>query len=433
MQTVFACKTLNNLSEAKIFLQIAEKYCDRIDFLDQIAYLQSEIKDYEGSIKTLTKTLRFAQNQQQKYSIRANLAKVYNHLNNPELSLRYSNENLELSQGNDLDTLMEISFSHYLLGDYSKSESMMRELIRKENLPDNIKGRVLYNLGSYDIEAGKFKEGLKGFIDIGHKIGIWKHREIDGIPLWNGNIDKNKTLLIHGEGGIGDEIINVRFIKLIEQRGMKCVWYTNHKDLKEVFNRNGFKTITDPKELEDLSPFSHIQCMAMYLPILLDLEENKVYFGKYLEPSKEHLEKWKKILPSGRKIGLKWSGNPNYEQDLHRSIPYTIVEKMKIDGVKINLQLEKELEQPGMFNVGSQINNIEDTLAILSLCDEVITSCTSIAHMAGSMNLKCKVFPPIASYYVWLGNKKWYGNNMKVYRQTKHKDWNFVLEKVNET
>ena len=434
MKTVFACKTSNNKDDATKFLNIAAKYNFDVSTLDEIAYLQNEVKDYRASITTLKKCLASSQNPQEHYSIRANLAKMYNHINEPVFSLGYSNANLEISQGKDYDTLMEIAFSHYLSGDYASSESMMRELNEIENLPDNVKGRILYNLGSYDIERGLFKQGLKGFIDIGHKIGIWTHREKAMIPLWDGSKQEGKTVLIHAEGGIGDEIICVRFMKNIEKMGMNPVWYTNNEQLVPVFNRNGFKCVTDPKEV-DLS--DAVQCMAMYLPILLDLDKHELWAGAYLTSSEEYRKKWEKILPTGKKLVCKWSGNPHYEQDLHRSLPVDFIQNIDYDGTKINAQLEPENNQYDMFNAGSFINSIEDTLAIIDLCDDVVSSCTSVAHMVGALGKNGIVCPPIASYYVWLGmnghKSDWYDSGLKVFRQSKHKDWACVFENVQKT
>lgn len=431
MKTVMACKFADDLDSAKSFLKVASRYSYEVSILDEIAYLQNEIKDYRECVNTLRKCLASAKTQQENYAIRSNLAKVYNHVNEPQLSLGYSTANLQINQGNDLDTQMEIAFSHYLMGDYSTSEVMMRKLNDIPELPDNVKGRVLYNLGSYDIERGLFKQGLRGFIDIGHKIGIWKHSEASNIPQWDGLVQPGKTLLVHSEGGIGDEIICVRFLQNVKDLGMNPVWITSNRHVATVFNRNGFKCASDAS---GYSADNAVQCMAMYLPILLDVDKHDLWKGAYLKASAEYIEKWKKLLPKGRKLLCKWSGNPHYEQDLHRSLPLDFIKNLEFDGVKINIQLEPELDQPDMFNCRDKIESIEDTLAIIELCDYTITSCTSIAHMVGSLGKNGSVCPPIASYYVWLGmdeNKSdWYDGNLKVFRQQKHRDWSLVFECV---
>lgn len=429
MQTIFAIKSYGKTSEAKIFLNIASKYIQNIETLDEIAYLQNEIKEYDDSISTLKKTLAITTVPEMQYAIRANLAKMYNHLNLPSLSIGYSKVNYLLNI-NDYDTRMEISFSYYLLGNYAESEKMMREIASEDNTPDHIRGRVLYNLGSYDLEAGNFKEGIRKFIGVGHKIGIWSHQERRMIPQWDGSISTGKTVLIHSEGGIGDEIINVRFMKNIKDLGMNPIWLTNRKDLVEVFNRNGFNAVLS---LDSVDLSNAVQCMSMYLPILLDLDSSELWSGKYLTASDEYISKWNKILPVGKKLAIKYSGNPAYEQDLHRSLPLDLVKKIKYSGTKINIQLEYDID--GMFNCSDKINNIEDTLAILWLCDDLVSSCTSVAHMNGALGKNGIICPPIASYYVWLGcigKSNWYDNNLTIIRQVSHNNWDNVYNKIED-
>lgn len=443
MKIAISCKISGNFEEGKQFLSIAAKYADDLKTLDEIGYLQSELKDYGGSVETLKKCQGYTIDAEQSYALRSNLAKMYNHLNNPDASIGYSLANLAVSGDNiNYETLMELSFSHYLKGDYEISEKMMRDLATDEKTPEKIRERALYNIGTFDLERGDFKRGLSkgleiegglsGFIDIGHKCGIWINKEIEGVPLWNGLIDTSKTIIIHGEGGIGDEIINVRFMNNIKQRGMRAIWITGHKHLKEVFNRNGYETIGDISELPIDIKDNCFQLMGMYLPIVLDLDKHEVWNGPYLKPSQEYIEKWMKILPEGKKLCIKQSGSKFYDQDLHRSLPLSFIENIRWSGEKINLQIESEYDLKNVFNCAGKIQNIEDTLAIIWLSDQMVSSCTSVVHMAGAMGKNCIVCPPIACYYVWLGDAKWYDDNMTVIRQKKHKDWNHVLERVNE-
>ena len=424
---VLNCKKDNNLADARTFLRIATENCRDLVSLDRMAFIQSELKDYENCVSSLKKCLEIG-DPNSRYAIRANIAKMYNHLNEPMMSLAYSKMNL--AEQFEYDTVMEMAFSYYLMGNYAESEKMMRELITHENLPEEIQGRVEYNLGSYDIERGEFKRGLKGFIEVGHRIKIWPERYIPDIPVWNGESISGKTVIIHAEGGIGDELINVRFVNNLKKLGANPVWVTNNPQLLEVFNRN---SITAKQSVDYSDQLNSVQCMAMRLPILLGLDRHEVWNGAYLKPAEEYIKKWEKLLPAGRKLAVKWSGNPHYDQDLHRSIPLQHIQNIQFNGTKINLQLEPELFQPDMFNAGRYISSIEDTLAILYLCDDLISSCTSVAHMAGAIGKNGTVCPPIACYYVWLGNtgrSDWYDSSLKVVRQTKHRDWSFVEDLI---
>lgn len=430
-QVTFALKTFGENDVAKSLLMTFAKNVMSLEQADEIAYLLNEIKAYSESVEMLRRCLTLTSNPHQLYAIRANTAKMLNHLNKPQESIVLSDENLAINP-NDYDARLEKAFSHYLMGDYKSSEEIMREISTHANLPDNVIGRVLYNIGSYDIEKGRFKQGLKGFVGIGHDIAIWQYREIEGMEQWRGESFEG-TLYVMSEGGIGDEIINFRFAKKLVSQGMDVVWITHHQHLVDVFNRNGIKTVTDYPRGNDDDRY----VLAMFLPIVMDLDKEDLWDGPYLSPSPEYVTKWQSKLPEGKKVGLRWSGNSMYEQDLHRSID--IGDLMSVNfGEATLVSLQKgdgeEKTPEGVLNVSSEIETIEDTLAIISLCDYVVTSCTSVAHMAGALGAKTYVCPPIAAYYVWLGlsgNKSdWYGENVTVIRQTEHKNWKTVTNKL---
>ena len=79
--------------------------------------------------------------------------------------------------------------------------------------------------------------------------------------------------------------------------------------------------------------------------------------------------------------------------------------------------------------------NFTDTFSIIHQMDLVITSCTSIAHIAASMGKKVCVFVPIMEYYVWTsftGECLWYGDNVRLFRQKKPRSWTEPLQELRE-
>jgi hypothetical protein len=416
-QIVFNCK---ETQEANNFLKIASNNLNDIGLLDHIAQLQSSIKDYSETINTLTRMLNLTNEPQAINAIRSNLATTYNKVNDPIAALNQLNQ-----LPDELPVKMEKSLSYYFLGNYDQSESIMREIAAVPNLPEQIRDRIEYNLAIYELEKGDFKKGYYQYIEKGHRIHIWPTQNRAMIPQWKGEVEPGKTIIIHAEGGIGDEIIGVRFMKNIKDLGMRPIWKTNNKHLYEVFNRNGYETVL---EFDEIETFNAAQVMAMYLPVYLNLDKTDLWSESYLKPSDEYIKKWELLLPAGKKLAIKWQGNTGYEQDLHRSIPIDKIKDLEYNGIKINLQLEPELSNDWSYS--PDINNIEDTLAILWLCDDAISSCTSVAHMAGAMGKKVIVCPPIAYYYTWAEGINWYGDHVSVKRQSVHNSWNEVFREI---
>lgn len=429
-QVVKFLKTVDELEASKNLLKTFVKYSNSLQQYDELGMLFQEVKAYPESLEMLEKCMAVASTPEQLYAVRANLSKLYNHLNDPQQSIFYASLNLKVNPG-DFEALMEQSFSYYLLGDYKKSYEIQDELLKRDDLPENVLKRITFNMGTFEIARGNFKEGMFKMVVGGKKIGIWPASK-KPFPKWDGQ-KTDKTVLVYGEGGIGDEIIHIRFMKELSERGIKAHWVSNHS-LNELFASNGYSTITEKK----LSMFGdYLYCEAMNLPILLDKEENDLYHGEYLSASPEYIEKWKKILPK-KFITIRWNGNPYYDQDLHRGINLEqlieTVSPYKIPLVSLQIDRNKT-DRKGIIN--PEIESWQDTLAIQHLSQLNVTSCTSTAHSSAAMGLNTVVMPPIATYYPWLNLREddtswWYGPTVKVYPQTKHKDWSEPLAKLKQ-
>lgn len=64
--------------------------------------------------------------------------------------------------------------------------------------------------------------------------------------------------------------------------------------------------------------------------------------------------------------------------------------------------------------------------------DLIITCCTSIAHLAGTLNIPCWVMLCSAPYWVWLRDREdsvWYPS-VRLFRQTEPGEWRPVINRV---
>jgi hypothetical protein len=67
----------------------------------------------------------------------------------------------------------------------------------------------------------------------------------------------------------------------------------------------------------------------------------------------------------------------------------------------------------------------EDTRQAIASCDLVVTSCTSVAHMAAAMGVQTWIVTPVLPYYLWAkpgSRTEWY-DSVRLFRQTGHGDW----------
>ncbi len=363
------------------------------------------------------------------YKSKINLYKAYNVMNYPEKALFYIEQILQINP-NDFDALCSKAANVSLLGYKKEAEEILEKLTilypeKRKSLKPGFSGKLL--------REGKLSEGIQSFLQTSEpKSTLF----IDQLKMhhWDGTIEPNTVLYVEGMGGIGDEIINIRFLDTLKKLGMCPILYSNHHDhkksLDEIFIRHGYNVLKDPYSINTKCKWIPL----MSLPVYLNLEEKDLWSGTYLKP----LRKEKNIIKSNKfKIGIKCSGNPYFAQDEYRKIP---IEKM-LEYLPKNAEIyyidKDKINKEGLIDLSDKIETWEDTLDFIDQMDCIVSSCTSLVHAAGAMGKTTFVAVPIAEYYIWTTSRTdnsspWYGDNFYVMRQTKVRDWNDPLSQINE-
>lgn len=410
-----------------------------------------KIKEFEKAVYWGEKAAASSPSAEFTYVMRTNLINVYNHANYPERALPLINYLESINNTSNLQ--MDKAYTLYLLDRKPEAKEILEKvLFENPHLDEKTKVKIKFNLGTYYLYEDQFQKGLKHFMLEGAKMKLWQIESIFArnkklnFEFWEGAPDV-KNLVVYAEAGIGDEIINVRFMKLLKDRGINAVWYTatqtnNSKNdrpgLTELLKKNKFPVITDLSEIPDLSQWSWTY--SMRLPIYLGLEYKDLWYGPYLKAcpkfKKKHQIKSKKL-----KVGLRWRGSKHYEHDLHRSYPLALLmdSLQNLDAEFHSLQKDEGLEELEQYNQiidnNDNLQTIEDAMALISNLDFVITSCTSIAHMAASQGKRVFILVPISAYYLWchqIDQTPWYGNHVSVFRQKKPRDWREPIIELKE-
>jgi hypothetical protein len=441
----FLEKSNEDLLAAEV-IKVYEKRSTNLEQVNLLAKLALDVQDRETSERLALRVLGLCITQEQTYNARANLAKLYNNINQPEKSLFHSNLN-QLVNPTDVDTLLEKVFSLYLLGRKRDAEDILRELKANEDqLSEHHQDIVNFNLGTYDLEQGKFLEGLKGFMLKGRKLNIWFSPRQLPYKFWDGGVFVGKTIILFAEGGgIGDEMLSVRFMDDIKKLGMNPVYYTSRPDLANIFNRCGYKTITDLNEITEDAD-NVLWTYFMQVPIYLESSVESIKRIKYLYPSNEAKDKFAFMKGSKKlKIGVRWQGNAKNERDLHRKVPLDGIMKTlhaAFDGKDVeyySLQIgdgaEEAVNYPELKYVDHLIDSYDDTLAILENLDLVITSCTSVLHASAIVGTKTLAMIPLTAYFTWVSPSPndtsiWYEDNLKLYRQQETRNWDAPFKKL---
>lgn len=245
----------------------------------------------------------------------------------------------------------------------------------------------------------------------------------------------NKKILIISEQGFGDTIQFCRYIKNLLILG--CV--IDFKPQKQLFKLMSLleDNINIISELNDIEKYDYI-IPLMSIPYILDINpDNDIQNEKYIKPNRKNIMKWKnKINPNSFNIGINWQGSKT-EADKDRSFSLKYFEEIsKFKNLQlISLQKFEGIEQLDKFKgdiktFDKELDNefpFFDTAALLSSLDLVITSDTSIAHLAGAVG--CKTWVVLQKTPDWRWgvniNSSPYYKDMVLYRQKDFNDWSF--------
>ena len=367
-------------------------------------------------------------NTQQLFDARENLYKIYNSLNEPEKALFYIELNLKIKP-NDTDTILQKAFNLALMNRRKEAEDIIQSVAADS---EEIAESIEYSLSGKLLREGHTAKGINGFINTFKPTNPLFEENLK-LKFWDGGAYPGKTIVVNGEGGVGDEIINIRFLDHLKKLGMKPILYSSwHKyrpDTVDLFRRHGHEVVTNHLFFKKDYLWTHM----MSLPGFLGLTEKQLWSGPYLTPLRQEKNR---LDDSKFKIGIKVSGNPWFEQDVYRKIPINeMLASLPKEASVYYIDTDKEYE--GTISLKNRIKSWEDTLDFIDQMDIIVSSCTSLVHAAGAMGKETIVVTPIAEYYVWTstrtdGSTPWYGDNFKVIKQTKVRSWKEPLDQVSE-
>lgn len=263
-------------------------------------------------------------------------------------------------------------------------------------------------------------------------------------PLWSGTQDlAGKTLFLYWEQGLGDTIQFCRYARLAEARGAKVV-LSVQGPLRRLLSRLS-PTIQILGAREDPAEFDyHAPLLSLPLTFGTTLRDIPADIP-YLSAEPDRIDHWRDRLGAdGFKIGICWQGRVG-RVDVGRSFAVTeFYDIAAIPGVRlISLQKgegAKQLESlpEGMpietlgaeFDAGPQA--FLDTAAVMAHMDLIITSDTSVAHLAGALGRPAWVALKHVPDWRWLlegSGCPWYPT-MRLFRQRTRGDWKSVFREI---
>jgi len=186
-------------------------------------------------------------------------------------------------------------------------------------------------------------------------------------------------------------------------------------------------------------------CALMSLPMLCQTELSNIPAATpYLAASTEKQQHWLERLGPrvGLRVGLVWAGNPAkghgaaHAADRMRSLRFEqIATLLKVEGVEFySLQLGAEAaaqlnNDPRVIDLTADLCDFEETAALISNLDLVISVDTSVVHLTGAVGKPVWVLNRYNSCWRWLSGRSdspWYPT-ARLFRQPVLGDWASVI------
>jgi len=349
------------------------------------------------------------------------------------ISLRIRNDNVINSMLADL---------YFYIKKYDKSISFYKQI---KNMNETQK--YLYNMSFPYLAQSDFKTGLPLYEsrlnqnNICSQTGQKQRVDIPWLSCWNGKNICNHLLVLY-EQGIGDNIQYYRFIiQLSKLYPNMTITYFCKNIICHLFEK--YPNINVVENLTD-SIFDY-KIYIMSLPYILNVETILPNTENYIHVDNEKLIYWadKLALFKKYKVGFVYNGllSSFIEKNISLSEFESLCE-LDIDLICIHRlnEIQKDIDNNKsiinkihFFDIDNNQNRaFEDTIAILKNIDLLITIDTSIAHLAGVLNVKTWLLLGYGSDWRWSNNENttyWY-NSVELIRMNENKELNLILKTV---
>ena len=307
--------------------------------------------------------------------------------------------------------------------------------------PDDAKAH--WNLAISYLTLGEFALGWKEHEWRWREEQRAGHRRTFAPPLWLGQYPLDgKTILLHGEQGLGDTLQFCRYVELVAALGAKVVLEVQPPLASLLRSLDGAAAVV--AHGAGLPDFDY-HCPLMSLPLAFQTGLQNVPASiPYIRSEPRQVAIWSRRLGERTRprIGLAWSGSATHRNDQKRSIPLSEVLPLLVDEIEwVSLQTEVRPADAALLaagtslrHFGAEMADFSDTAAVAELMDLVIAVDTSAAHLAGAMGKPVWILLPFNPEWRWMldrGDSPWYPT-ARLIRQSAPGDWASVIQAVRQ-
>jgi len=307
--------------------------------------------------------------------------------------------------------------------------------------PDMAEARLNWSL--FSLLKGDFAHGWPEYE------WRWKRHERPELsfkqPRWRGEPLAGRLILLHYEQGLGDTLQFVRYAAVLKRMGATVMVLCQSALRKILATVPGVDRLVCAG---DSAPTFDFHAPLLSLPGILGTTLDSIPADvPYLSADSSLVEHWhQRLRPfAGFRIGIHWQGRPGQGTFRQRDIPLECFKALAdIPGVQL-ISLQKGADTSALSGAGGGSRLIDfgeavdtesgafmDTAAIMKNLDLVISSDTSVPHLAGALGVPVWLALPHVPNWRWLLDRPdspWYPT-MRLFRQQEAGDWAGVFEQI---
>ena len=257
------------------------------------------------------------------------------------------------------------------------------------------------------------------------------------MPHWDGGQNLPHILLI-ADQGYGDCFQFSRYFPLVAQRCQR-VSLIRSKPLARLFHSIPWISSSYTK-WED-TPLTSAYCTLSDLPRLFSTRPDTIPdCSGILKADKKDVARWEQRLQEPGndpilRIGIAWSGRMEFENNYLRAVPFEKLETLlEIPGIQFfSIQVDSPASQAKDRNItdlSMELTDFAETAAAMEALDLIITTDTSVAHLAGTLGRPTWVLLSYAPDWRWGSDGStapWYPT-MRLFRQDQPGNWQTVID-----
>jgi Tfp pilus assembly protein PilF len=436
-----AHEAAGRLDEAESLLgQILEARPDDLLALQQAALLSHKRKRIPEAIERLERAIALAPDRP---IYHRNLCELYRSQGRLDEALPHGLSAVELAP-DDVSAYYNLGVLHY---DRMEIEDAIRRERRALELAPDL-ATAHFELAESLLLSGQFEEGWREYehrFDLPNVPPLLPagHRQ----PLWDGKPMPTGTLLLIGDQGFGDTIQFCRYIAEVAKLCPNLILAASAEMQPIVLQQPGIKQYSDRWET---MPAFDAYCPLSGLPRLFRTDLGSIPAPvPYVKADPAKVAQWCRrlnvLVPKGyRRIGIVWAGRPTHGNDFNRSMKLqrlgALAKRDKTALLSLQMgpaqaEIARYFGRAPLFNLGAEIADFTDTMAIIAAIDRLVAVDTSVAHLAGAMGRPVSILLPYAPDWRWLMKRSdtpWYPT-VTLCRQTAPGDWESAVASMLRT